>query len=683
MTNNLSENHEVESHNNYIKYSKVIGKGAYKKVYYGLNSEEGKVVAWNQIKMRKLSGKTGDELLNEINLLREIKNHGIIDLMGCWFDEEKNVIVFITELMTSGTLRDYVKKAGKLGKLVIKKWCVQILQGIDYLHSQDPPIIHRDIKCDNIFVDGKTGNVKIGDLGLSTVKETDFVSTVIGTPQFMAPEMYEEKYDEKVDVYAFGMCVLEMVTGKYPYSECENAGQIYKKVSQYIPPKDFELLEDEEIKSFISLCIAPVKQRPDIKTLLKSDFLKFVNKDENNTSVYSKIQNQITTKTEVNTSKGNYKNSNGESDTETEPETEPETESDTMTDTYTENYTEDSVYLDTESEEEQTIKNENKSQNITKNNPIHTKKILKRKITIISKLIPIQITVYYKEIIKEMQIKINLKDIKASKIAKKIKEKFKLIDKFIKPVENFIKNFRNLYLKEKQFHKEKIFPIELLEKINTNKGTIVFKFEISINKKEYPKQIIYSEHLEYFKGNLNNDQKSVQGRKNQNQKKKVKSESDHYHENEYEKLIPQKYHQQNSDSILIGKNKFYANKSKNTNNEITPRINSKMDILHTNRRTQKKTTEENHQNHLQSYDSKTDFFTPSEMIFYQSKTNTNTNTNTKPKPKPRPKPNVQKHLNNFKTNSNNKNKLIEIDFGLYNTKQKKKIFQKDKNQIMK
>lgn len=47
----------------------------------------------------------------------------------------------------------------------------------------------------------------------------------------MAPEMYEEKYDEAVDVYALGMCILEMATSEYPYSECQNAAQIYRKVT--------------------------------------------------------------------------------------------------------------------------------------------------------------------------------------------------------------------------------------------------------------------------------------------------------------------------------------------------------------------------------------------------------------------------------------------------------------------
>lgn len=58
-----------------------------------------------------------------------------------------------------------------------------------------------------------------------------FVIISSGTPEFMAPEMYEEHYDESVDVYAFGMCMLEMATSEYPYSECQNAAQIYRKVT--------------------------------------------------------------------------------------------------------------------------------------------------------------------------------------------------------------------------------------------------------------------------------------------------------------------------------------------------------------------------------------------------------------------------------------------------------------------
>lgn len=116
---------------------------------------------------------------------------------------------------------------------VIKNWCVQILEGLKYIHTRDPPIIHRDIKCDNIFINGSSGQVKIGDLGLATNIVNYATATklsIIGTPEFMAPEYYEENYNEKVDIWAFGMCVLEMATQEYPYVECSNPAQIFKKV---------------------------------------------------------------------------------------------------------------------------------------------------------------------------------------------------------------------------------------------------------------------------------------------------------------------------------------------------------------------------------------------------------------------------------------------------------------------
>ena len=72
-----------------------------------------------------------------------------------------------------------------------------------------------------------------------------------GTPEFMAPEMYEENYDESVDVYAFGMCLLEMCTQEYPYMECSNPAQIYKRVSQGIKPNAIERVKDPVLRDII------------------------------------------------------------------------------------------------------------------------------------------------------------------------------------------------------------------------------------------------------------------------------------------------------------------------------------------------------------------------------------------------------------------------------------------------
>lgn len=66
---------------------------------------------------------------------------------------------------------------------------------------------------------------------MSPLLNTNFIYCSEGTPEFMAPELYEEEYNELVDIYSFGMCMLELVTFEYPYSECKNPAQIFKKVT--------------------------------------------------------------------------------------------------------------------------------------------------------------------------------------------------------------------------------------------------------------------------------------------------------------------------------------------------------------------------------------------------------------------------------------------------------------------
>ena len=185
----------------------------------------------------------------------------------------KKYIVLVTELMTSGTLKTYLKRFKTIKTQVLKSWCRQILKGLMFLHTRSPPVIHRDLKCDNIFITGPTGSVKIGDLGLATLKNKSFAKSVIGTPEFMAPEMYEEHYDEAVDVYAYGLCMLEMATGEYPYSECTGPAQIYKKVVNGVKPNSLEKVESQDVKEIIEQCIQLRKEdRPSIKELLGKDF---------------------------------------------------------------------------------------------------------------------------------------------------------------------------------------------------------------------------------------------------------------------------------------------------------------------------------------------------------------------------------------------------------------------------
>nr|KAJ0212276.1 hypothetical protein LSAT_V11C400203620 [Lactuca sativa] len=168
-----------------------------------------------------------------ISVLRQAKvNRGLslqdnkcskldIQFFDSWVDHKKKNVNMITELFTSGSLR-------------------------------------QDLKCDNIFVNGNNGEIKIGDLGLATVMQQPTAKSVIGTPEFMAPELYEEEYNELVDIYSFGMCLLEMVTFEYPYSECKNPAQIYKKVTS----------------AFIEKCLVLATKRSSAGKLLEDPFLK-------------------------------------------------------------------------------------------------------------------------------------------------------------------------------------------------------------------------------------------------------------------------------------------------------------------------------------------------------------------------------------------------------------------------
>lgn len=82
--------------------------------------------------------------------------------------------------MPALSLHSYLKRFKEMKLKVLQRWSRQILKGLHFLHTRSPPIIHRDLKCDNIFITGPTGSVKIGDLGLATLKRASFAKSVIG-----------------------------------------------------------------------------------------------------------------------------------------------------------------------------------------------------------------------------------------------------------------------------------------------------------------------------------------------------------------------------------------------------------------------------------------------------------------------------------------------------------------------
>ncbi|KAL6532335.1 hypothetical protein OROGR_014305 [Orobanche gracilis] len=271
-----SEFVEVDPTGRYGRYNEILGKGASKIVYRAFDEYEGIEVAWNQVKLCHFlqSPEDLERLYSEIHLLKTLKHTNIMKFYTSWVDTANRNINFVTEMFTSGTLRQYRLKHKRTNIRAIKYWCRQILQGLLYLHSHDPPIIHRDLKCDNIFINGNQGEVKIGDLGLAAILRKSHAARCVGTPEFMAPEVYKEEYNELVDIYSFGMCVLEMVTFDYPYSECTHPAQIYKKVISGEKPDALHKVKDPEVRRFVEKCLATVSDRLSAWELLNDPFLQ-------------------------------------------------------------------------------------------------------------------------------------------------------------------------------------------------------------------------------------------------------------------------------------------------------------------------------------------------------------------------------------------------------------------------
>ncbi|KAG4925386.1 putative serine/threonine-protein kinase WNK5 [Glycine soja] len=267
---------ETDPSGRYGRFRDVLGKGAMKTVYRAFDELLGIEVAWNQVKLGDVfhSPEQLQRLYSEVHLLKHLNHDSMMIFYGSWIDVNNKTFNFVTELFTSGTLREYRQKYKRVDITAVKNWARQILSGLEYLHSHNPPVIHRDLKCDNIFVNGHQGRVKIGDLGLAAIlKSSQHAHSVIGTPEFMAPELYEEKYNELVDIYSFGMCMIEMLTFEFPYSECANPAQIYKKVTSGKIPEAFYRIENLEAQKFVGKCLANVSERPSAKELLLDPFL--------------------------------------------------------------------------------------------------------------------------------------------------------------------------------------------------------------------------------------------------------------------------------------------------------------------------------------------------------------------------------------------------------------------------
>ena len=201
-----------------------------------------------------------------------MKHPNLLDYISAWYEDNKNSVVVITELLQGGNLREHSKYQKNLKIKLIKKWIKQLLSALDYLHSND--YIHHDIKCQNILVDRISGNLKLGDLIFAEkLGDREYFTKYVGTEEFMAPEVKDGKYTFKADIYSLGLALIQLITMEKPYKEFQRKISIYEAKKKGGYPLSFNQIKNEEIKNFISLCLKEEKERPTCKELLRNKWL--------------------------------------------------------------------------------------------------------------------------------------------------------------------------------------------------------------------------------------------------------------------------------------------------------------------------------------------------------------------------------------------------------------------------
>ncbi|BAT95472.1 hypothetical protein LR48_Vigan02g129200 [Vigna angularis] len=206
-----------------IKDTNMIGMGATGVVYKAEIPQSSTIVAVKKLWRSGSDIEVGssDDLVGEVNLLGRLRHRNIVRLLGFLYNDADVMIVY--EFMHNGNLGDALhgKQAGRLLVDWVSRYNIAlgIAEGLVYLHHDcHPPVIHRDIKSNNILLDANL-DARIADFGLAKMmlRKNETVSMIAGSYGYIAPEYgYSLKVDEKIDIYSYGVVLLELLTGKRP-----------------------------------------------------------------------------------------------------------------------------------------------------------------------------------------------------------------------------------------------------------------------------------------------------------------------------------------------------------------------------------------------------------------------------------------------------------------------------------
>ncbi|KAM3228856.1 hypothetical protein ACQJBY_060045 [Aegilops geniculata] len=212
---------------------RTIGEGTFAKVRFAKNTETMEPVAikiLDKEKVQKL--RLVEQIRREICTMKLIKHPNVVrlhEVMG-----SKARIFIVLEYITGGELFDTIYTNGRLKEEEARKYFQQLINAVDYCHSRG--VYHRDLKLENLLLDA-AGNLKVSDFGLSAlteqVKADGLLHTTCGTPNYVAPEVIEDRgYDgAAADIWSCGVILFILLAGFLPFED-ENIIALYKKISE-------------------------------------------------------------------------------------------------------------------------------------------------------------------------------------------------------------------------------------------------------------------------------------------------------------------------------------------------------------------------------------------------------------------------------------------------------------------
>ncbi len=232
-----------------------IGAGGMGEVYRAVHTRIGQVVAIKVISRDRADAETLERFSREAIIQAKLSHPNIAAFHG--FTESNGSPCIVMEYVDGGTLSDLIRFRGPLSPRHAISFAIKIAEALKYIHSQG--IIHRDIKSSNIKVDSE-GRIKLLDFGIATstaIPGMTMTGNVVGSLQSLAPELLAgRRADARSDIWALGVLLYEMVTGRTPF-EAPNVTQICRAIESgnFPPPVDLNPAVTPEVTAIIRKCL--------------------------------------------------------------------------------------------------------------------------------------------------------------------------------------------------------------------------------------------------------------------------------------------------------------------------------------------------------------------------------------------------------------------------------------------